>query len=394
MSIQKNSDHKTIYNLYHNRNFYDLSKMNLGTLLDDARNTILHVMAKSCDQDAFEEIIKFNPMAINNENINLQNINGNTPILLAYFSIRNSNIGDYNFLEYLIDNFEVDMSIRNNNDEVLERKYKTKSTAILDAMKQIAQQDKIYNKSAECATSAHIIMPNESHSISDESKLMFIDKLINYYIPNSQMTGGKHHDYDDDDDDDDSEYDFEEYRKKNDFEKLFDMNRHRFEKDKIEIFNSLLDKLKDKYDLNDEDARFYRTALKLYVIRKNPELRKYENEGIKLKEMQDIIEDKERGKKVLFEEINKEEIQKEMAKRKENYEKYHAHTQSDDNNTSDEVEKPIEKKSSKSKKEPKDDVEKPKKTKKSSGGSKGKRYGYHNFEYQPDSEVISSEQDF
>ena len=70
---------------------------------------------------------------------------------------------------------------------------------------------------------------------------------------------------------------------------IFNQNRPRNEK-VDEIYRSFLQKIKDLLGVDDETARFYRSAIKINIEQNNAELRKRENDELKIKEMESIFE--------------------------------------------------------------------------------------------------------
>ena len=66
-----------------------------------------------------------------------------------------------------------------------------------------------------------------------------------------------------------------------------------------EMYKSFIQKIMDLLGVTEEEARFYRSALKLNLQNSNPELRKRENDALKIKEMEPFFESKSKLKAAL-----------------------------------------------------------------------------------------------
>lgn len=83
-----------------------------------------------------------------------------------------------------------------------------------------------------------------------------------------------------------------------------------------EIYRSFVQKIMDLLGVDEQTAREYRSFVKITIENTNPELRKRENDALKIKEMENIFENKDKLQKML-DKINMEDLRKYMAERKE-----------------------------------------------------------------------------
>jgi len=125
---------------------------------------------------------------------------------------------------------------------------------------------------------------------------------------------------DDDEDDDYDEYDVVENRQMFDYPGMFDNNqdRPRRERDtKVDdIYRSFVQKIMDLLGVDEETARFYRSAIKITIEENNPELRNRENDALKIKEMESIFENKNKLQSAL-DKIDMDKIKRLMSQKKE-----------------------------------------------------------------------------
>ena len=83
-----------------------------------------------------------------------------------------------------------------------------------------------------------------------------------------------------------------------------------------EMYKSFIQKIMDLLGVDEETAKFYRSAIKITIGKNNPELRKRENDALRVKEMEKIMESKKKLQDALAE-IKLEEIKVYMAEQKE-----------------------------------------------------------------------------
>jgi hypothetical protein len=124
-----------------------------------------------------------------------------------------------------------------------------------------------------------------------------------------------------------------------------------------DAYNAILKKIMELLGVDEETGRIYRSALKITVTRKNPELRKRENDALKVKEIEKIVEDKKSLQKAL-KEIDIDEIKAYMAEQKSlaeerraEWEKTKGNKKGDKQNKKEEISESTEPTESKPKKE-------------------------------------------
>jgi hypothetical protein len=100
------------------------------------------------------------------------------------------------------------------------------------------------------------------------------------------------------------------------------LRKRKFRRDPklVEIYNSFVKKIMDFLDVDENTAKFYRSAIKINIENANPELRKWENDTLKMKEMEKIFENKEKLQEAL-DKIDMDQVKKFMEERKELFEK-------------------------------------------------------------------------
>lgn len=76
-------------------------------------------------------------------------------------------------------------------------------------------------------------------------------------------------------------------------ENLDSLNRPRRDPGAIEAYNALVKKIMDILGVDEETAKLYRLALKIDVVTKHPELAKFENDALKIKEIEKMVTDRE-----------------------------------------------------------------------------------------------------
>lgn len=100
------------------------------------------------------------------------------------------------------------------------------------------------------------------------------------------------------------------------------LNRPRDEKTD-ELYRSFIKKIQDLLDVDEDTARLYRSIIKINIVKLNPELRGRENDTLKVKEMEKILENKNKLKSYL-DKIDIEATRREMKERQEEGEKRRA----------------------------------------------------------------------
>ena len=87
-----------------------------------------------------------------------------------------------------------------------------------------------------------------------------------------------------------------------------------------DIYRSFVQKIMDLLGVDEATAKFYRSVIKLNIENNNPELKKRENDALKVKEMESIFENKKKLQSTL-DKIDIESIKKHMSQKKEESEK-------------------------------------------------------------------------
>ncbi len=87
---------------YQNRDFDGLLKYKLSDPINNNGDTIIHVMAKNMDIDAFKTIMNKNINALNYATMNSQNNNGMTPLHVALDEHNLRDINDTDLLNLMI----------------------------------------------------------------------------------------------------------------------------------------------------------------------------------------------------------------------------------------------------------------------------------------------------
>lgn len=83
-----------------------------------------------------------------------------------------------------------------------------------------------------------------------------------------------------------------------------------------EIYRSFVQKIMELLGVDEETAKFYRSAIKVHIENTNPELRKRENDALKVKEMESIFENKEKLRETV-DNIDMDNIKHHISKRKD-----------------------------------------------------------------------------
>ncbi len=87
-----------------------------------------------------------------------------------------------------------------------------------------------------------------------------------------------------------------------------------------EMYRSFIKKIMDLLGVDEETARLYRSVLKINLENNNPELRKRENDALKIKELENLMENKKKLQAAL-DKIDIEKIKKFMEERRKEGEK-------------------------------------------------------------------------
>lgn len=163
-------------NLYSKRDFESLAKSNLKQPIDSNGNTIVHMMAKNGDKEAFERIHNINLNAFDNDVINAQNNKLQTPVHLAM-----ENSKGHNLVNYLIDTLGANPNLPDNQNRIIvsnSDKENSRSIYMNDKYDKLNQTviDNIRNLSKLAESNEHTPAP-----ISSSSNVDFIKKLVDTY---------------------------------------------------------------------------------------------------------------------------------------------------------------------------------------------------------------------
>ncbi|ALR83978.1 hypothetical protein [Niemeyer virus] len=128
----------------------------------------------------------------------------------------------------------------------------------------------------------------------------------------------KNNNSDDNDNSDDSEQDIIDRRQTTKYQNMFSsQERPRERNTKVdEIYRSFVKKIMDLLGVDEETAKLYRSAIKIDIGNKNPELRKWENDELKIQEMEKIFNNKQSLQNAL-DKIDMDQIKSEMSRRRD-----------------------------------------------------------------------------
>lgn len=130
-----------IISLYEQKNFKSLAGIYLGMPIDSYGNTIVHIMAKNLDKDAFQEILKYNNTAFNYSIINKPNKKNEFPLHVALESTEKNDISNYEFIKYMIDILGANPEIPDNKNRIIVINNDNKN----DTHNQFSMNEKIKN---------------------------------------------------------------------------------------------------------------------------------------------------------------------------------------------------------------------------------------------------------
>ena len=160
---------------YKNRDFQKLSKCNLKKPIDNNGNTIVHLMAKNLDKEAFERIYDYNQYAFDSDVINCINNKSKTPLQLAYES-NESNIDE--MVNYLIDSLGADPDICASDNFVIISDKENRGLLYMNEKYDKLNQNIMENirKLSEMVKNNDIVS-----SQKNPDKITFLRKLIDRY---------------------------------------------------------------------------------------------------------------------------------------------------------------------------------------------------------------------
>jgi len=83
-----------------------------------------------------------------------------------------------------------------------------------------------------------------------------------------------------------------------------------------EAYNAILKRIMEMFEVDEDEGRLYRSVLKITVTREHPELRKRENDALKIKEIEKLLDDKKKVSKLLNDKDYIKSVQKHMEEQK------------------------------------------------------------------------------
>ena len=350
---------------YYNKDYQSLAKCDLKQSINSDGDTIVHLMARDLNKPAIEFMLRYNP-AQAHDLINSKNKKMQTPINKA-IEVNGHNIKTSQFVDFL-NNIPKDKKIQNMNNMVINN------------IKNLRNQTK------EFGNQNYNPNPNLAGQISDNN-ISFIRKLTDHYATqhggysgkriiqkyhsnldaltesgdndtfavwdkkqsaNNRFVGGRRQSkYNNNNNrlsEDSSDINTDDFKNLYDEDKDEQMNSDSTDNiypDEIsslerardtvadDMYRSFIQKIMDILDVDEEKARFYRTALKINLENTNPELKKRVNDSIKIKELDAIISNKEKLKSTL-DKIDLDKIEKFMTERKEEGEKRRQERETDE----------------------------------------------------------------
>lgn len=294
-----------ILDLYRKGDLKKLAQCDLSTTVDSDGNTIVHIIATNLDKNAFEKLINFNDKCILPILINKPNNQLDCPLHKALQSINASDRDDYSIISFMINKLNADPDIPNKDNWVIAKDMNTTSD---NNTEQNRPQSKSQNKSQ-----------NESQKIS------FIRKLTDKYVP---MSGGSnnymgHRLIKSASETSASDTTMTKFKRnfssgsadlftesgKNDTFKIksnkhktftlsdlttLSQDRPKKDPEVTARYNEILKKIMEFLNLDEDKAKMYRSIIKLYLEKNNPELKGAANDALKIKEMEKIVENKKK----------------------------------------------------------------------------------------------------
>jgi len=297
--------------LYRKRDFQKLCKRGLQNIVDVHKNTIIHHIAKNLDSDALHQIYKINPDLIVYETMNPVNVLSQTPLNIALERIEELGLEDYSFIDLMIDygancdipdkygrTIKLLKDVEKDNKENVDNLYKEKmerlNANIIEKLTELRNEayeyGNIYNSNCEV-----------TNYFTEQSKDMNPDKVIDMLAQEYRQKGGrKKNDFYVSEYGSKNSFDISNKREiMNEYDYLYNQDRVSRDPEGTVIFNNVLKRIMELMGLDEKEAGYARTALKLYVLEKNPELKKRENDLKKMKEIEKLVVDKKTLKNVL-----------------------------------------------------------------------------------------------
>uniref|UniRef100_A0A6C0LSQ9 Uncharacterized protein n=1 Tax=viral metagenome TaxID=1070528 RepID=A0A6C0LSQ9_9ZZZZ len=344
-----------ILDMYVNGKIDELTKCDLSIPIDTRGNNLLHMLASNVDLKVLKKVSE-NPKCTTYTIVNRVNYDGDLPIHVA-MNTDNSLENKHEFIDFLVNKCGARTDIPNRRGQIIElEKSQLNSEEFNKEMSELSQlnHEVVKNlrtlasirlnsdlKSSECQKNT---LHNETNIksfdhfsnnsfISTESdkneKYKFILELINSSIPGTnklsksnsntlELFGGhtgtriirpKLINSDSSFLTESGTNDSFITRRRDEILRNLHSTMERPKNDSMttDAYNALLEKIKKYFDVDEEKAKQYRTALKITITREHPELRKRENDALKIKELEKILET-EKSAKAAFKKIDMDEI--------------------------------------------------------------------------------------
>ena len=360
----------------------------LSKLMDNDKNTYMHIIAKKLDLNLIKKLSMKN-MKDARHAVNMQNINGQTPLHMVLDADSNNMDEKYKIIDYFIEKLLADPSIADNSNRIIvkEGSLETQNNLVRhndisksdDYLINIVNIERMNEDVSKNFDDMSFISEKSDKNISSNNDNMsvrknlnkfsvnhidtnmdlqgsndivnFVDKLLSIYsnkndqsglANNSKQSGGaisaisvkgrrkiganissesdKFNTFDTSDfnggdsiklSDMNTENgansfllpksiknnllnDFKNFMAVTSTSNLSEMSRMRTQRDPklMDVYKSIVAKIGDHLGLDENDAKLYGTILKIVVGQKNPELKKPENDEIRLKEIEKIVQSK------------------------------------------------------------------------------------------------------
>lgn len=279
------SNSSSISNAYRSRDFNRLAQFDLSTPVNSNGENIVHIICRVQDVEAIDKLKKMNAASLKNALNKQENVHGDTPVHTAMKNnTASKNTSQGSFIDKLIES-GANPNIENHNGIiVIANRNSTGDESVLKNIQTLFSSKE----------PASVLSSSES-----DNTIEFIKRLTDHYFNKPQLKGG----YDISTDSFDmSDIDMDDFRTYQD--------RPKFQGEIIDAYNKILEDIMKIMKVDEETAKIYRSALKWRVTQKNPELRKRENDALKVKEIEKLFKDPKEAKRVMTEEIDLEEVKK------------------------------------------------------------------------------------
>lgn len=323
----------------------------LSKIIDKQNNTYMHILAEKLNFDEIKKLSIKNKTDAKNA-VKIQNINGQTPLHCALDAAITNN-KNFQIIDFMIDELSADPSIPDKNNRIIVRDIQIDKNNKIQSLNNIAEKTyadltdfetgsvptplpNIHTKNVNKFSGNHIDINMNSQGSTDNIA-NFVDQLINIYAVPTQAGGLKGvsgrrkiganvssvssvSDVSDVSSIDSIRLsdmnteaglnansfslpksiknnllsDFKNFMAMTSTSNLSEMSRMRMQRDPklMDVYKSILAKIAEHLKLDEADAKLYGTILKIVVGQKNPELKKPENDEIRLKEIEKIVETK------------------------------------------------------------------------------------------------------